>query len=214
MASSQTSSRRDFAASNRSSSPAAPIARIEPVTSPPADRPEHESAVDRVTDQSVGAGLDERRSGDRSRERAQAGPQVPDAPPGHATTDDDRHDPDDRDGRSPGSNGPVPDHVAQAGGGDDREQHDLGDDPTLTTGTECWESGAHRQMLPTLKVTASGHSSTGTISGPARSRSPGDSRSTHRDTWMFCGVESECAATSPDSLAIPLVRMTLLGMFA
>lgn len=49
----------------------------------------------------------------------------------------------------------MPDQVARARSGDDREQPELGDDPTLTTGTECWESGAHRQMLPTRQVMAS-----------------------------------------------------------
>ena len=99
----------------------------------PADCSEDESAVDRVADPSVGAGFDERRPGDWSRERAQAGSEVPHASRGHATTDNDRHDPHDGDDPSPRSKGPATGKVTQARDCDDRKQDELGDDPTLAT---------------------------------------------------------------------------------
>lgn len=129
----------------------------------------HESAMDRVTDQPVGAGRDERRSGDRSWERLKLDRRSqmprPATPPrariatiGITET------------AGPRGDGPMPDHVPQARGGDDCEQHDLGGSPKPSPRTEGWQSGAHRQMLRTLQTTASEHSSTGTIFGPARSR--------------------------------------------
>ncbi len=102
-----------------------------------------------MTDQPVGAGLNECSSFDWPREnglRLARRSRTPRAATRPTTTD--RREPGDYGTSSPGIVGPVCEQVPQSEPGDRRNQDELGDAPTRIVRTQRWESRAYERMVP------------------------------------------------------------------